>query len=97
MIEAERRNRGLGTDSSEEESGKEEFVLQDLGVEELEDRRIGDEIEHDGGFGGIEALIRKCIMDRRNIFYLRDPLNIVDCHIVKCHGVKIHDHYHHHR
>ena len=67
MIEAERRNGGLGTDSSEEESGKEEFVLQDLGVEESEDRRIGDEIEHVGGFEGIEALIRKCNMGRREL------------------------------
>ena len=59
MIEAERRNGGLGSDLSEKESGKEELVLQDLGVEESVDRRIGDEIEHDGGFGGIEALARK--------------------------------------
>ena len=53
MVEAEQSNGGLGTDSSEEESRKEDFVLQHLGVEESEDRRIGDEIEHDGGFGGI--------------------------------------------
>ena len=66
MVEVDWRNGGLGMDSSKE-AGKEDFVLQDLGVEESEDRRIGDEIEHEVGFGGIEALTRKCIMDEEHI------------------------------
>ena len=64
MIEAEGRNGGLGTDSSEGETGKEE--LQALRIEGSEDRIEG---EVDGSrFGGIEALIRACILERRQIF-----------------------------
>jgi len=43
MVEVDWRNGGLGMDSSKE-AGKEDFVLQDLGVEESEDRRVGDEL-----------------------------------------------------
>lgn len=83
-MEAERRNGGLGADSSEGEIGKEGLVLQDLGVEESDDRRIGDEIEHDGGFGGIEAWTRKCIMDRRNKILFAFERSIEHCQLPWC-------------
>ena len=97
MIEVERRNGGLGTDSSEGGSRKEEFVLQDLGVEESEDRRIGDEIEHGGGFGGIEALSRKCIMGRRDIFPFERSTEHCQVPHRQLPWCEIHHHYHHHR
>lgn len=83
MVEVDRRNGGLGMDSSKE-FGKEEFVLKDLGVKESEDRRIGDEIEHKVGFGGIEALTRKCIMDKRNMFSFTFETSIDHCQLPWC-------------
>ena len=69
---------------SSKEAGKEDFELQDWGVEESEDRRIGDEIEHEVGFGGIEALTRKCIMDKRNMFSFTFESSIDHCQLPWC-------------
>ena len=83
MVDVDWRNGGLGMDSSKE-AGKEDFALQDLGVEESEDRRIGDEIEHEVGFGGIEALTRKCIMDKKNMFLSTFESSIDHCQLPWC-------------